>query len=101
MSVTRTGTPPSAPPELDAETRGFLRALASESRQALLLLFADGGELTVGEVAERAKIGQSTASEQLAMLRDAQVLSSKRDGKLVRYSADRAGISNQLAKLQE
>jgi DNA-binding transcriptional ArsR family regulator len=105
MSVTRakSSRTPSPTPQLQlsADTRGFLKALASEGRQALLLLFAGGEELTVGQAAERAGIGQSTASEQLAMLRDAGVLSSRREGKLVRYRADRAGISERLAELQE
>ena len=87
--------------EFDTSTRAFLKALASESRQQLLMLFADGGELTVGEVAERAGIGQSTASEQLALLRTGGLLVSDRDGKVVRYRADREGIAAQLAGLQE
>ena len=80
--------------------RAFLRALASETRQQLLLLFADGGELTVGEVARRAGIGQSTASEQLALLRAGGLLTATREGKLVRYRGDREGIVRQLTVLQ-
>src|SRR5690349_12401671 len=86
--------------ELDSSTRAFLKAMASESRQELLLLFADGGDLTVGEVAERAGIGQSTASEQLARLRRGGLLAATRAGKLVRYRADREGIAAQLSELQ-
>lgn len=80
--------------------RAFLKALASETRQELMLLFADGTALAVGEVADRAGIGQSTASEQLAILRDAGLLSSNRQGKQVHYSANRAGIAKQLSELQ-
>lgn len=85
---------------LSSDNRAFLKALASEKRQELLLLFADGIELTVGEVASRAGIGQSTASEQLALLREAGLLSSGREGKQVRYRANREGIAGQLAELQ-
>ena len=92
--------PTTAPPDLDSRTREFLKALASETRQAIMLLFAGGAELTVGEVAERAAIGQSTASEQLALLRDAGLVQAARDGKLVRYRADRDGILAQLAEFQ-
>ncbi len=87
-------------PDLDSSTRAFLKALASETRQELLLLFAGGAELTVGEVAERAGLGQSTTSEQLARLRDGGLVRSTREGKLVRYRADRAGIAAQLTELQ-
>jgi DNA-binding transcriptional ArsR family regulator len=87
-------------PDLDSRTRDFLKALASETRQEVMLLFAGGAELTVGEVAERAGIGQSTASEQLALLRDAGLLRATRDGKQVRYRADRDGIVGQLDEFQ-
>lgn len=87
-------------PELDSPTRDFLKAMASETRQAILMLFAGGGELTVGDVAEGAGLAQSTASEQLALLRDAGLVRATRDGKIVRYRADRAGITARLAELQ-
>ena len=80
--------------------RRLLKALASENRQQVILLFAGGAELSVGEVAERLGIGQSTASEQPAKLRDGGVLVSRRDGKLVYYRADPAGISAVLDELQ-
>ena len=94
-----TQTTPTAP-ELGASTRAFLKALASETRQEIMLLFAGGAELSVGEVAEQAGLGQSTASEQLALLRGAGLLKSTREGKLVRYRADRDGISSQVAEFQ-
>ena len=88
------------PPELDRSTRAFLKAMASDKRQEIMLLFAGGAELTVGEVATRAGIGQSTASEQLATLRDGGLVRAERDGKLVRYRAHRDGIAGHLAELQ-
>ncbi|MGI5149554.1 helix-turn-helix domain-containing protein [Plantactinospora sp. CA-294935] len=42
--------------------------------------FAQGAELSVSEVAERAGIGQSTASEQLTLLRRGGILTSRREG---------------------
>jgi tellurite resistance protein TerB len=85
---------------LDESNRAFLKALASESRQQLLLLFADGEAHTVGEIASLAGIGQSTASEQLAILRRAGLLSSSREGKKVCYRADRDRIAGQLDQLR-
>lgn len=90
----------SAPPALGDSSRVFLKALASETRQRLLLLFADGEPHSVGEVAARAEIGQSTASEQLAILRRAGLLSASRQGKTVLYRADRDGIAAQLDELR-
>jgi DNA-binding transcriptional ArsR family regulator len=86
--------------ELSDTLRRFLRALASEGRQQVMLQFAGGAELTVGTVAGRLGIGQSTASEQLAQLREGGVLASRREGKTVYYRADPAGITEVISELQ-
>jgi DNA-binding transcriptional ArsR family regulator len=86
---------------LDGPTRDFLKALASESRQEIMLLFAGGAEWTVGEIAGRCGIGQSTASEQLVVLRRGGLVTSRRDGKLVRYRADPDAIRARLGELQQ
>jgi DNA-binding transcriptional ArsR family regulator len=88
------------PPALDTPARDFLRALASETRQQMMTVFAGGRELTVGEVADLCGLGQSTASEQLAILRRGGLVQSTRQGKLVRYRADPASIGTRLADLQ-
>jgi DNA-binding transcriptional ArsR family regulator len=86
--------------ELGDSSRRFLKALASETRQQLVLEFGGGAELTVGQVAERAGIAQSTASEQLSLLRQGGLLTSRRDGKTVYYRADPTGIATALGELQ-
>jgi DNA-binding transcriptional ArsR family regulator len=85
---------------LPEPARDFLKALASETRQQILLLFVGGAALTVGEVAGRLNIGQSTASEQLALLRRGGLLRARRTGKLVSYRADPAAVAERLAQLQ-
>jgi DNA-binding transcriptional ArsR family regulator len=85
---------------LDGSTQDFLKALASEARQQVMMLFAGGAELTVGEVAARCGLGQSTASEQLALLRRGGLVVSRRDGKLVRYRADPETIRLRLGDLE-
>ena len=83
-----------------AEVQDFLKALSNETRQQIMLgVFGDGRERTVNEVAERAGIGQSTASEQLAVLKRAGILSSRRAGKEVYYRPDRARILASLGRL--
>lgn len=77
-------------PLLNPDILTFLRALASETRQAILILFMEHSALTVGEIAAAAGIGQSTASEHLAVLKRAGVLTSHREGKEVIYRPDRA-----------
>jgi DNA-binding transcriptional ArsR family regulator len=90
----------STPATLDGPTRDFLKALASETRQQIMMLFAGGAQLTVGEVADCCGLGQSTTSEQLAILRRGGLVQSTRDGKLVRYRADPTAIAARLTELQ-
>ncbi|MGD7705322.1 ArsR/SmtB family transcription factor [Microlunatus sp. Y2014] len=86
--------------DLAAPTHEFLKALASPTRQRIMLLFAKGAELSVNEVAERTGISQSTASTQLAILRRGAVVTRRRDGKTVLYRADRSGAQAALDDLQ-
>ncbi|GIG23621.1 hypothetical protein Cch01nite_43450 [Cellulomonas chitinilytica] len=90
----------STPPTLGTETQAFLRAIASPTRQSVLLLFSEGVELSVNDVAARANLGQSTASEQLAQLRAGGALAARREGRATFYRADREGIAKALAEIQ-
>lgn len=88
------------PAAIDGPTQDFLKALASETRQQIMLLFAGGQQLTVGQVADRCGLGLSTTSEQLAILKRGGLVQSARDGKLVRYRADPTTIGARLGDLQ-
>jgi ArsR family transcriptional regulator len=83
---------------LMSEVQSFLKALASEKRQEIMFLFMDRKELTVNEVAQLVQIGQSTASEQLAILKRAGLLLSRKEGKEVFYYPNREQI---LASMQQ
>ncbi|MFC4111070.1 ArsR/SmtB family transcription factor [Nonomuraea zeae] len=119
-SAARPGTPPpdaapacalaSAPgdsaaaacaPQLGQATHDFLKALAHEGRQQIMLLFTRGAELSVNQVAERAGISQSAASQQLALLRRGGIVTSRRDGKEVLYRGDRDSVARILGDLQD
>ncbi|MFE2864879.1 ArsR/SmtB family transcription factor [Embleya sp. NPDC059259] len=89
-----------AAPALEEGAGDFLKALASETRQQVMGLFAGNVELSVGEVAERSGLGQSTASEHLSLLRRGGLLVSVRDGRTVRYRADAARIAERLDALK-
>lgn len=86
---------------LSETAQEFLKALASPARQQILLLFVDGKERSVGEIASEAGIGQSTASEQLAMLRRGGLMTSRRDGKTVLYFPDPQRAGEALGELQQ
>ncbi|ROT33466.1 helix-turn-helix transcriptional regulator [Micromonospora sp. HM5-17] len=96
----RRGPQDSGPAELSEKTHEFLKALASTSRQRIMMLFSQGAELSVNEVAAQAGIGQSTASEQLTLLRRGGILTSRREGKIVLYRADRDSVLDVLDNLR-
>lgn len=81
-------------------TTAFLKALASPARQQILMLFARGQTLTVGQVAEACDIAPSTASEQLAALRSAGLLVSMKQGKSVEYRPNVEGLRSHLETLE-
>lgn len=85
---------------LPEQLHAFIKALGSETRQRALLLLADGQPRTVNEVAEALNMGQSTVSEQLALMRQAGLLKSRRVGKEVLHEPDRETILATLKALE-
>ncbi|MGP3929442.1 ArsR/SmtB family transcription factor [Nonomuraea sp. KM88] len=92
---------PEATAEISPAVHAFLKALANPARQRIMLLFARGAELSVNQVAELAHIGQPRASEQLAELKRGGILTSRKQGKVVLYRADKQRVVQALADLQE
>ena len=87
-------------PQVEDSTQAFLKALASDTRQQIMQLFAGGVELSVGEVAERSGLVPSTASEHLALMKRGGLLVSTREGKTVRYRVDSRRIGAHLDELK-
>lgn len=85
--------------ELSEHLQDFLRAMASQTRQSLVLSLADGAERTVSDLAASSGLQMSTTSAHLALLRRARVVKARRVGKEVRYSAEPDGIRASLAEL--
>jgi DNA-binding transcriptional ArsR family regulator len=77
----------------------FLKSLASESRLNIVLLFFDGQERTVNQIAEAIGLGQPATSEHLAVLKQSGVLLSRKEGKEVYYHPDREKILAMLDTL--
>ncbi|SFI61004.1 DNA-binding transcriptional regulator, ArsR family [Streptosporangium canum] len=88
-------------PQLPQAAQDFLKALANPGRQQIMLLFAQGAELSVNQVAEQAGISQSAASQQLALLRRGGIVTSRRAGKEVLYRGDRDSVTRILGDLQD
>ena len=86
---------------LSPDLLNFLKSLASESRLNIVLLFLDGQERTVGQIAEAIKLGQSATSEHLAVMKQAGVVVARKDGKEMYYRPDRAKILKTLETLNQ
>lgn len=77
------------------------KAVAHPVRLRILKALA-GGERNVGELDEIAQIGQPMLSQQLAVLRSAGLVKTRKDAKLVFYRLDDAkfsGLSRTLDRL--
>jgi DNA-binding transcriptional ArsR family regulator len=63
-----------------------LKALAHDVRLKLMRTLLENGEKSVGELETMTGIGQPGLSQQLAILRKAELVETRRDAKLVLYS---------------
>lgn len=70
----------------DAACR-LMKALSNPDRLLLLCQLAQG-EMRVGELEERVGIAQPTLSQQLGVLREEGLVSTRRDGKAIYYRID-------------
>ena len=84
-------------PEITDRTRAVaalrFRALGDETRLRLLELLADG-ERTVGDLMEATGLGQSLVSHHLRTLRQAGLVSTRREGRWVHYGIVDAAVAS-------
>jgi DNA-binding transcriptional ArsR family regulator len=83
--------------EIEQATR-VLRALAHAVRLSVLGTLADG-ERSVGEIERSSGIAQPGLSQQLAILREAGLVTARREARQVYYSIDRSAIAAVAAVL--
>ncbi len=69
-----------------AEKAASLLASMSNPHRLRILCELHGAELTVGELQERIGISQSNLSQQLAKLREAQLVKTRRDSQKIFYT---------------
>lgn len=70
------------------EITDILKAIAHDVRLKLLRTLLDNGEKSVGELEALTGIGQPGLSQQLAILRKAKLVQTRREAKLVFYRLD-------------
>ncbi len=87
--------------ELREEARHLasrLKVLGDPTRMALLLRLAER-PTSVGELARQFELAQPTVSAHLRALRDAELVTTRRDGPRTLYRADRQSLSQLLSDL--
>lgn len=86
----------------DLLSPALFKALAEPTRLAMLVqLCSSEGECTVSEVASCCDVDLSVVSRHLKTLREAGVLSSRKEGKQVRYSVQRAELAVLFRRLAD
>jgi len=90
------------PIALGEEFLQFCKGLANNNRQQILFsVFTDKQEHTVGEVADKVGIAQSTASEHLSLLKRAGVLVSEKRDREVYYMVNKDKIRQFVDLIEE
>lgn len=77
-----------------------LRAINHKLRQRMIDLLEENERMTVTDIYIKLRLEQSVASQHLAILRRAGVVSTERQGKFIFYSLDKDRLS-QISKLVE
>jgi|SRR6185312_6442134 len=77
---------------MDAVPADLFRALADPTRRAVFERLAGEGELAVGDLVAGAGVSQPAVSQHLAVLRQAGLVTERRDGRFIRYAAAPEGL---------
>jgi DNA-binding transcriptional ArsR family regulator len=70
----------------------LFRILADPTRRAVFERLAGEGELSVGDLVAGAGVSQPAVSQHLAVLRQAGLVTERREGRYVRYAAAPEGL---------
>ncbi len=70
----------------------FCKALSDETRQRILEILQAEGEKCVSDLVEHFKVSQPTISHHLNFLRQANLVTSRRDGKQIYYRVNQENI---------
>ena len=77
-----------------------LRAVNHKLRQQMIDLLEENEKMTVTDLYIKLRLEQSVASQHLAILRRAGVLTTERQGKFIYYSVDKIRV-NHISRLVE
>ena len=77
---------------MDTQAPDLFRTLADPTRRAVFERLAGEGELSVGDLTAGAGVSQPAVSQHLAVLRQAGLVTERREGRYVRYAAAPEGL---------
>ena len=77
---------------MEALPADLFRTLADPTRRAVFERLAGEGERSVGDLVAGAGVSQPAVSQHLAVLKQAGLVSERRDGRYVRYAARPEGL---------
>jgi ArsR family transcriptional regulator len=76
---------------VDIDSVEFCKALADDTRQQILVMLLDG-EKCVSDIVEVFDMSQPTISHHLSILKRFNLVTSRKDGKLVYYDINRNNV---------
>ncbi len=79
-----------------APTSNAFKALADPTRREILRLLRQG-EMTAGDLAERFDMTKPTMSHHFAVLKEADLLTSRRDGQTIWYALNTTVVQDLMA----
>jgi DNA-binding transcriptional ArsR family regulator len=83
-----------------AEAAQLLKALGNEQRLHILCNLLDGA-LSVGELNQRLELSQSALSQHLALLREMELVETRREAQTIYYSLPDGPVVRVMALLQD
>jgi ArsR family transcriptional regulator, virulence genes transcriptional regulator len=83
-----------------AEAAQLLKALGNEQRLHILCNLLDG-PLSVGELNQRLELSQSALSQHLALLREMELVETRREAQTIHYSLPDGPVVRVMALLQD
>lgn len=77
----------------------FLKALSDGTRRRIIELLSKEGEMSVNEIATTLKVSQPTASHHLQILRTADMVTARREGKSIYYQFNKDSAKRMMMHL--
>ena len=84
---------------METQAADLFRTFADPTRRALFERLSAKGELSVGDLTAGAGVSQPAVSQHLAVLRQAGLVTERREGRYIRYAAQPLGLKPQFDRM--